>query len=90
MKVLGITNDFRYSSNNKIYGKEPRQYETSLYSEQILPVSWSFAMPRFPCTSRFTSKLLLLPAFLVVVQLFKTLMNGFAFYNTIQYNKSLL
>ena len=31
-EVLGITNDYLYISNNKIYEKEPRS------SEQILPV----------------------------------------------------
>ena len=29
-KVLGITNDFLYSSNGQIYEKEPRNKETSL------------------------------------------------------------
>ena len=29
-KVLGITNDFLYPRNSKIYGKEPRYNETSL------------------------------------------------------------
>ena len=29
-EVLGITNDFLYPSNNKIYEKEPRYNETSL------------------------------------------------------------
>ena len=38
---LGITNDFLYPSNGKIYEKEPR------YSEQILPVPWAFVISRF-------------------------------------------
>ena len=35
-EVLGITNDCLYSSNSKIYGKEPR------YSKQKFPVPWPF------------------------------------------------
>ena len=31
-KVLGITNDFLYHSNGKIYEKEPQNNKTSLYA----------------------------------------------------------
>ena len=40
-EVLGITNNFLYLSNSKIYEKEPRN------TEQILPVPWPFAISRF-------------------------------------------
>ena len=43
-EVLGITNNFLYPSNDKIYGIEPRN------SEQILLVSWPFLISRFYCT----------------------------------------
>ena len=44
-EVLGITNNFLYPSNDKIYGIEPR------YSEQILLVPRSpFVISRFYCT----------------------------------------
>ena len=42
-EVLGITNDFHYPSNSKIYEKQPRN------SEQILPVPWPFFISRFHC-----------------------------------------
>ena len=37
-EVLGITNDFLYSSYSKIYEKNPRYNENLPYNEQILPV----------------------------------------------------
>ena len=36
-EVLGITNDFLYPSNSKIYEKKKLQITKPLYSEQILP-----------------------------------------------------
>ena len=42
-EVLGITNDFLYPSNSKIYERESR------YSEQTLPVPWPFVVSRFHC-----------------------------------------
>ena len=34
-EFLGITNDYLYPSNSKVYAKEPRYIKTSLYSEHI-------------------------------------------------------
>ena len=46
--VLGITNYFLYPNNSKKY--EKNLYLTKpRYSEQILPVSWSFIISRFHC-----------------------------------------
>ena len=42
-EVLGITNNFLYPSNSKIFKKE------TLYSEQILFVSGPFVISRFYC-----------------------------------------
>ena len=45
-------NDFLYPSNSKIYEKEP-QYNTTLYSKQILPVPllWPFVILWFHWTT---------------------------------------
>ena len=38
-KVLGITNDFIYPSNSKIYGKEPRY--NKIFHMSLLLVHWA-------------------------------------------------
>ena len=43
IEVLGITNDFRYPSSSKLYGKKPR------YDEHILSVRWLIVISRFHC-----------------------------------------
>lgn len=47
-KFLGITTDFVYSSNTKIYGEVPR-YNEALYGGCILSVPWHFVITRFHC-----------------------------------------
>ena len=46
-EVLGITNDFLYLSNSKVYEKYPLYLTKPRYSEQILPVPWPFVISRF-------------------------------------------
>ena len=47
-KALGITNNFLYPSNSKIFEKELRYNETSLWRTN-LPVPWPFVISRFHC-----------------------------------------
>ena len=50
-EVLGVTNDFLYPSNSKIYGKKPQYNETFLLivNTLFLPVPWPFIILRFHC-----------------------------------------